>query len=262
MNCTGNDNQCRYATLMTCLLVIVAFSFITEIAFYKYIQPSMDFVIHPLATTNKTSVVRTVDDKIELNTSNMTNVTMVTQVPCKSDAFFAHEPLHYDTTLDRALLHKCQFQRDNGKKNNAFPGLIFNNGKAFVKTKCGLSEIRHVSTLPYKLNDLKADNLAVPNIVHYVWLSCRELELIHYLSILATYKFIQPYVIIIHGDCLPSGKFWTKIQSEVPNLYHVHEDRLTSIQGTKPRYIQHEADVMRLQILIGLSKYTTSKTIK
>ena len=84
--------------------------------------------------------------------------------------------------------------------------------------------------------------------------------MIHYFSILSTYKFIQPHVILIHGDCSPKGKFWSKIRSEVPNLYHVHEDRLTSIQGKKPRFVQHEGDVMRLQILLGLSEYTTSKT--
>ena len=251
MNC--NDYNRRNVVITGSLLGITGLV-IVHLLFHKYIQNSTNsvFVIYPLSTERAESV--DIEDKIGPDVNNSR------QVPCKSSTFYVHEPLHYNITLDRDLLHKCQSQQDNAKKNNTFTGLIFNNGKAYVKNKCGLSEIRHVSTLHHKLDITKEDNLTVPNIVHYVWLGCNELKLDHYFSIISTYKFIQPHLILLHGDCLPKGKFWTKVQSEVPNLYHVHEDRLLSIQGQKPGFIQHEADIIRLQILLGMSECAMSST--
>ena len=251
MNC--NDYNRRNVVITGSLLGITGLV-IVHLLFHKYIQNSTNsvFVIYPLSTERAESV--DIEDKIGPDVNNSR------KVPCKSDTFYVHEPLHYNITLDRDLLHKCQSQQDNAKKNNTFTGLIFNNGKAYVKNKCGLSEIRHVSTLHHKLDITKEDNLTVPNIVHYVWLGCNELKLDHYFSIISTYKFIQPHLILLHGDCLPKGKFWTKVQSEVPNLYHVHEDRLLSIQGQKPGFIQHEADIIRLQILLGMSECAMSST--
>ena len=253
MNC--NDYNCRNVVL-TGVLVITCLA-VVNLTFYMYMQNSIDSVIvdYSLSTERKESV--DIEKKIVPDATNDRKVS------CKANTFYVHEPLHYNITLDRDLLHKCQSQQDNAKKNNTFTGLIFNNGKAYVKTKCGLSGIRHVSTLPHKLimNGTIKDNLTVPNIVHYVWLGCQEFLLYHYFSIISTYKFIQPHLILLHGDCLPKGRFWTKVLSEVPNLYHVHEDRLISIQGQKPGYIQHEADIIRLQILLGMSECAMSKYI-
>ena len=251
MNC--NDYRCSRNVVLTGLLVITGLV-IVNLSLYMYIQNSTDsvFVIYSLAGEREESV--DIEDKTG------PDVTNDRKVPCKANTFYVDEPLHYNITLDRDLLHKCQSQQDNAQKNNTFTGLIFNNGKAYVKNKCGLSEIRHVSTLHHKLDNTKEDNLTVPNIVHYVWLGCNDLKLDHYFSIISTYKFIQPHLILLHGDCLPKGKFWTKVQSEVPNLYHVHEDRLISIQGQKPGFIQHEADIIRLQILLGMSEYAMSST--
>ena len=251
MNC--NDYRCSRNVVLTGLLVITGLV-IVNVSLYMYIQNSTDsvFVIYSLAGE--------IEESVDIGDKTGPDFTNDRKVLCKANTFYVDEPLHYNITLDRDLLHKCQSKQDNAKKNNTFTGLIFNNGKAYVKNKCGLSEIRHVSTLHHKLDSTKEDNLTVPNIVHYVWLGCNDLKLDHYFSIISTYKFIQPHLILLHGDCLPKGKFWTKVQSEVPNLYHVHEDRLISIQGQKPGFIQHEADIIRLQILLGMSEYAMSST--
>ena len=241
----------RYVTLTVIVLLLTA-GIILHTSYSIHLKPSTDSVsfLHSLKTKREESL--DIEDKNTSHTLRITNDVTMRTMSCQPNSFHVHEPLHYNITLDHDLLNKCQSQQDKAKKKNTFAGLIFSNGKAYVKTKCGLSEIRHVSALPHKLNETKEDKLIVPNIVHYVWLGCREFQLYHYFSIISTYKFIQPHLILVHGDCLPRGKFWIKIQNEVPNLYHVYQERLIRIQDKKPGYIQHEADVMRLQILLGM----------
>ena len=55
-----------------------------------------------------------------------------------------------------------------------------------------MSLIRHVSASPHKLTDTKEDDLAVPNIVHYVWLDAKSVSCI---IIFLFYQHLQIYSI-------------------------------------------------------------------
>ena len=92
----------------------------------------------------------------------------------------------------------------------------------------------------------------VPNIVHYVSLGCeRMFSFANYLSVLSVHKFVDPDRIYFHCDCPPVGLWWERTLLEVPDIYFRKHRRQRTIQGRPPMWIEHETDVIRLQILLG-----------
>ena len=96
------------------------------------------------------------------------------------------------------------------------------------------------------------DGHKVPNLVHYIWFRSEvKFRYINYLSFFSANKFLKPSRIILHGDSLPDGSWWKKVLQEIPNVYFISHVRPVLIQGVTPRYVEHEADILRLQILYG-----------
>ena len=71
------------------------------------------------------------------------------------------------------------------------------------------------------------------------------------MSVFSVHRFIQPEKIIFHGDCPPSGPWWETVLRTVPDIYFRHHTRVGTIQGERPTWVQHESDVIRLQVLMG-----------
>ena len=92
----------------------------------------------------------------------------------------------------------------------------------------------------------------IPNLVHYVSLGCnRGFAFVNFLSVLSVHKFIKPYRIYFHGDCLPKGHWWNETLRQIPNIYFRKRGRTKFIQGRHPRWVEHETDIIRIQILLG-----------
>ena len=101
----------------------------------------------------------------------------------------------------------------------------------------------------------------VPNVVHYVLFGVQKgvrFDFQHYLSFRSASRFLKPQYIFLHGDFIPTGKWWKRTVTEVDNLYHVYRKKQTSIHGREVIYVQHLADFTRLQICIGEPCYYPS----
>lgn len=93
------------------------------------------------------------------------------------------------------------------------------------------------------------DNLTVPNIVHYIWFGSLSFEFMHFVSFLSAYKYQNPCMILFFHDMLPSGIWWNLLRQTVPNIVLVRVITPTHISGRRIKFIQHKADIFRLQIL-------------
>ena len=100
----------------------------------------------------------------------------------------------------------------------------------------------------------ESDNYyVVPNVVHYIHFGkTLEFEFTNYLNVLGVHKFMKPNYIIFHGDAAITGKWWNRTVTEVPNLYRVWHRKPTEIHGRKIGFIQHAADITRLEMLYGM----------
>ena len=97
----------------------------------------------------------------------------------------------------------------------------------------------------------------VPKIVHYVSLGCnRTFTFANYLSVLSVHRFIRPGRIYFHGDCTPKGPWWQRTTDTIPNMFFRQRSRIKLIQGKHPKWVQHETDVIRLQVLLGKEYYS------
>ena len=102
----------------------------------------------------------------------------------------------------------------------------------------------------------ESDNYVVPNVVHYIHFGkTLKFEFSNYLNVLGVHKFMKPNYIIFHGDAAITGDWWNRTVTQVPNLYHVWHRKPTEIQGRQIGFIQHAADITRLQILYGMCSF-------
>ncbi|KAI0228376.1 hypothetical protein LSAT2_021150, partial [Lamellibrachia satsuma] len=105
-------------------------------------------------------------------------------------------------------------------------------------------------SVPRNISD--GDDFVVPNVIHFMHFGkTLKFEFRNYLTVLGVHKFMKPDYIIFHGDGEISGRWWNKTLADVPNLYRVWLQQPTEIHGRKMRYIQHAADITRLQMLYG-----------
>jgi len=98
----------------------------------------------------------------------------------------------------------------------------------------------------------------VPNVVHYVMIkpadasSDQNMTFLQYLSLLGVHQHIKPTHIIIHGNVLPCGDWWSRTANDIANIYFVNvTDIPVEIYGKPLRLLEHRADVMRYRILYG-----------
>ena len=89
----------------------------------------------------------------------------------------------------------------------------------------------------------------VPNVVHYIWYSNRELGFFQFVSFMSALRFIKPCLFLIHGNYLPYGKFWNYFVSISPNIIHVQRERPQTVFGKKLQFEEHSSDIMRIEAL-------------
>ena len=90
--------------------------------------------------------------------------------------------------------------------------------------------------------------------MHYVYLSksgsSPQLSFRQYLSVLSTHKFFKPKKILLHGNVVPSGRFWD-LAVQTTGVEYNHVERVRNIGGKTPVWVQHEADfVKQCQVLL------------
>ena len=95
------------------------------------------------------------------------------------------------------------------------------------------------------------NTLKVPNIVHYVWFGKHNFIFLNYISFLSVEKHLEPEYIFMHGDTIPSGRWWNETMRHVHNVVYVYRTRQLSIHGTNISHIEHSADIARFQIMQG-----------
>ena len=99
------------------------------------------------------------------------------------------------------------------------------------------------------------DNLKfkVPNLVHFVWFSCRNFKISDYLCILSALRYQNPDFILVHGDCEPEGEYWIWLRKEAgEKLKFVKKSPPETIFGSEIALVEHKSDVARLQILLQI----------
>lgn len=91
---------------------------------------------------------------------------------------------------------------------------------------------------------------AVPNVVHYVWYLRGELNFVGFMSLVSVIRFVNPCLIIFHGDSLPYGRYWDFIVGISPNIIHLKRQRPRSVFGQKIIFDEHSGDIMRIEALL------------
>ena len=91
----------------------------------------------------------------------------------------------------------------------------------------------------------------VPNVVYFVWFGTDlNFTFINYLSFLSTSKVLKPDVILVFGENVPDGDWWTRTVREVSNLYHVTMDRPKyACNGMPFKHVAHSSDFVRAELL-------------
>ena len=70
------------------------------------------------------------------------------------------------------------------------------------------------------------------------------------MSMLSSYKFLKPEKIILHTNADVVGAYWKSTQEWNETVVEIHKiERVPKLAGVKVKYIQHEADYMKLRIL-------------
>ena len=100
----------------------------------------------------------------------------------------------------------------------------------------------------------------VPNIVHYVWFGKNEFKFVHLLSFLSVHKFQQPCLIMVHADRMPKGELWRYFLQISPKVIHVHRKQPKRIHKKKIDFVEHKADIAKLEALKGSYRYFSTKS--
>lgn len=90
---------------------------------------------------------------------------------------------------------------------------------------------------------------AVPNVVHYIWYSDKDLGYFQFVSFMSALRFMKPCLILIHGMYIPRGKYWNYFVSISPNIIHVVREKPKMVFGHKLAYEEHASDIMRIEAL-------------
>jgi hypothetical protein len=98
----------------------------------------------------------------------------------------------------------------------------------------------------------------VPNVVHYILFSIREIQFSHFISLLSVLRNQKPDQIIIHCDCDHlNGEYYERILKIIPKTKTIltirQIERPTQIFGTnlnKEWLNWHSADITRIKVLL------------
>lgn len=105
------------------------------------------------------------------------------------------------------------------------------------------------------------DDLVVPNIVHYMWLSKHEFHFHNLISFVSVFRYQKPCYILIHSDVMPYGHWWNYTMSRMCNkLIHVFRVQPTSIFGINVTVIEHRADICKIEAMKGKMSFSYGET--
>ena len=62
----------------------------------------------------------------------------------------------------------------------------------------------------------------------------------------------KPCLVLLHGNVYPNGTMWEHILPAATRLVRVHKEPQREINGNKIEHIQNQADIGRIEILIGV----------
>jgi hypothetical protein len=91
----------------------------------------------------------------------------------------------------------------------------------------------------------------VPNILHYIWFGKDDFQFMYFVAVYSAYKIQKPCLIFMYYDNVPKGVWWDLLLLSVTNIVQVKMDPPWEISGKKIIFVQHKADIVRLQILKG-----------
>jgi hypothetical protein len=96
---------------------------------------------------------------------------------------------------------------------------------------------------------LKNKKTNIPNVIHFIFglQSPRPLAFMHYLAIKSAYDCNRPDAIKFYYKYEPTGEWWEKSK---PYLTLVKVEPPTEIFGNKISHYAHQADVIRLEVLM------------
>ena len=105
------------------------------------------------------------------------------------------------------------------------------------------------------------DGLPVPNLVHYIFFNTKQIYFYNLLSVLSSYRILHPCFIFIHGNIIPTGKWWNHLLELVPNIVFVKTEAPMKVFQHEVNVIQHKSDVVRLRVLLGEFHFDIQKYI-
>ena len=136
--------------------------------------------------------------------------------------------------------------------------LVCDPSKTQLKTLY-TKKAKYVPKIPFKDVCLRKmvdwycqDGKKVPNIIHYVWFGKNEFKFVHFLSFLSAHKMQNPCMIMVHADRMPKGSLWRYFLQISPKVVQVHRKPPKKIFKKKLTFIEHKADIAKLEALKGL----------
>ncbi|KAK7482748.1 hypothetical protein BaRGS_00026046, partial [Batillaria attramentaria] len=87
----------------------------------------------------------------------------------------------------------------------------------------------------------------IPKLVHSVMFGGKEMSLYTFLGFLSTVRFVQPCLVLVQADLLPTGPYWDTLLRLVPNILHVKRAAPRVIFGNDVKRIEHSSDIARLE---------------
>jgi len=161
-------------------------------------------------------------------------------------------------SFQNSLMHTTgPFQNSLMRTTNPFLPTELTSKEASSKKReyrfLGLSE----DCTKYLSGLTETKQAVVPNVVHYVFIgSDFEFKFMTYLSFLSVQRFLKPAQIFIHGNAIPSGKWWNVTLEQVNNIYHVERPRPEHTPNGQPfKFMAHVSDYMRAEILLREYRY-------
>ncbi|GFO44188.1 hypothetical protein PoB_007069300 [Plakobranchus ocellatus] len=95
-----------------------------------------------------------------------------------------------------------------------------------------------------------ADDVIVPNIVHYVWLGKREFKFFAYLSVISALYVLRAEVVYVHGDYEPQGELWLQVRQE-QRVKFITRKFPSSVYGQPiVKFASHASDYLRADLLL------------
>lgn len=181
----------------------------------------------------------------------------------------SHKAAQYGCNIRRAVIafilisaaysiYRILFMDDYDDPRLHDPAHFDMNGAVLLSFIASYAEDKYSNRCPSIRFSTFKGPFHVPNIVHYVWFSNEatphKMSFIEYMSFRSVATFQCPSLIMIHGNAVPSGEWWRKTLTEIPNIYHIYRERPSSVNGINFAVVEHASDLVRIDVLRGKCK--------